>query len=255
VWLRNLLAEQGAGGGASRALLTRVVADLAGGKQNICGAFIASEVIGPLAEQLLPELEAALDRLGGPLAAPPAPAVKWPERSRGEVRELAARLDELPAVETLPPYRTRRSFAVGGLRAVGFAPGTEMLLVVSWQGLGVFDGDGERVAREAGELPDPAGYPESAEGIGPIAGVAVPLMGFEGSGALPRSTRDGWQLGVLEPDDCLGIWTAPPGASLEPPGAGCVRLARRCEEIRAAGYSPSGQILVIAEQHTLHLFR
>jgi hypothetical protein len=128
-----------------------------------------------------------------------------------------------------------------------------MLLVVSSQGLGVFDGNGERVARDA-DAEDMPGYPESVEGIGPITGVIVPLMGLDSVGAFPRSTSDGWQLGVLEPRDCRGIWTAPPGVSLEPPGAGCVRLAGRFEDVRAAGYSASGQTLVIAEQHTLHLF-
>jgi hypothetical protein len=142
---------------------------------------------------------------------------------------------------------------VGGLRAVGFAPASEMVLVVSWNGLGVFDGRGDRVARQR-STSKPPGYPRSAQGIGPIAGIKVRLMGCGGDTALPRTTPDGWQLDVLQPDQCLAIWIAPPGVALESANPGCVRLAGRFEEIRAAGYSDSGQTLVIAEQHTLHLF-
>jgi hypothetical protein len=62
---------------------------------------------------------------------------------------------------------------VGGLVAMGFDPTGEYLLTISHSGRGVFSArTWERVARD----PEPA-YPEGGHGvgIGPIAGVAVPV--------------------------------------------------------------------------------
>lgn len=239
---------------ARRLLLTRLVDDLQRGTQHIGGAQLPGHILVGL-QALLPEMHAELDELGGPLRPEPPrrrPPL-WPERTAAEARQLRADLASVPAVEAPSCWPVKSAHAVGGLLAVGFAPGTELVLVVSSNGLGVFDGAGRKVARALDA--NLTGYPASVTGIGPLAGVDVPLMGCEGGSALPRTTPDGWRLGVLEPAACAGLWFAPPRVALEPPGLGCIRLARRFEEIRAAGFSDSGRTLVIAEQHTLHLFR
>ena len=63
---------------------------------------------------------------------------------------------------------------IGGLVAAGFDPSDRFLLTVSHAGRGVFDtATWERVARDS-EL----AYPEHghAVGIGPIAGVSIPVV-------------------------------------------------------------------------------
>jgi hypothetical protein len=248
-WLNQQIEGDG-----RRVRLTGLVDDLRRGTQHIGGAQIPSHILVEL-HALLPELEAELEQLGGPLRQEPLPRSPpmWPERTAAEERRLVVALASVAEVQAPRRFPVVTRHAVGGLLAVGLASGTELVLAVSASGVGVFDGAGRKVARKV--KADLTGYPDHVAGIGPIAGIEVTLMGCEGGTALPRTTPDGWQLGVLDPDDCRGIWLAPPDHTLEPPGAGCIRLAGRYEEIRAAGFSDSGHTLVIAEQHTLHLFR
>jgi hypothetical protein len=248
-WLNEQIEGDG-----RRWRLTRLIDDLRCGTQHIGGAQLPSHILIEL-QALFPELEAELEQLGGPLRPEPLPRrpPMWPERSRAEERDLQAALASVTEVQVPRRFPVASHWAVGGLLAVGLAPGTELVLVVSASGLGVFDGAGRKLARKLDA--DLTGYPDHVAGIGPIAGVEVRLMGCEGGTALPRTTPDGWQLGVLHPDDCKGIWLAPPHHTLEPPAVGCIRLAKRFEEIRAAGFSDSGRTLLIAEQHTLHLFQ
>src|SRR5690349_18250273 len=63
---------------------------------------------------------------------------------------------------------------VGGLVAMGLDPTGRYLLVVSHSGRGVFEvSDWRRVARDAA-----VGYPHEGriEGIGPLAGISVPVV-------------------------------------------------------------------------------
>ncbi len=68
----------------------------------------------------------------------------------------------------------KKHLFIGGLVAAGFDPEGKYLLTVSHSGRGVFaTGSWERVARDSA-----LAYPESrhAVGIGPIAGLLVPVM-------------------------------------------------------------------------------
>lgn len=128
VWLRNLLAEHDASGADSRALLPRIVADLAAGRQTICGAFIPSEVIGSLATQLLPELEAALDQRGGPLPPPRRGLSSGPT---GATARSASWWPGSPSC--LPSTRCRRSGpAAGTTSAVCSRSGSRLAPRCSW---------------------------------------------------------------------------------------------------------------------------
>lgn len=152
----------------------------------------------------------------------------------------------MPEVETLAPWSRVFAGGIGGLYAVGFAPGTTLLLAISSQGRGVFDGlTGECVARDDDD--EAATYDPIrllGVGIGPIAGVKVPVCGDHGGG-MPAYTRDMWQVHArcLEwPDQIvlLSHWTgdAPLHARID---AGA--------SIRAMGFSQCGRSLVVAADY------
>jgi hypothetical protein len=90
------------------------------------------------------------------------------------------------------PWRRAGAFSVGGLTDVGFAAGSDLLVVVSHQGRGVFDCmTGIRLARDStdGDLLDTQAL--DAEGIGPLAQQRIRAAGIHGGG-LPQTTSDGW---------------------------------------------------------------
>jgi hypothetical protein len=158
------------------------------------------------------------------------------------------------------PWRTIGPFAVGGMRSIGFAEGTEMLLVTSSSGRGLFNcRTGERLARderECGSWEDEVALME--EGIGPLSGKFVRMAGLHGGG-MPVFTVDGWGVRVVAPDwPSAGVILCPPGKSVWAPKEserlGCVKICE-VEEARAVGFSDSGISLAVADSsHTLHLF-
>lgn len=109
------------------------------------------------------------------------------EPVRKRVREASIEPAPAPSVQA-------GTWAVGGLIEVGFGRGTDLLLVVSWQGCAVFDpATRKRVARDD-QPPADEWYDEFsllAHGIGPLADKKVPLAGLHGGG-LAGTTRDGW---------------------------------------------------------------
>jgi len=163
--------------------------------------------------------------------------------------------------ESLPRgWRAIAVHAVGGLVGVAFddAENSELLLVTSHQGRGVFDcTSGQRIARDAddgGAWEDP--YRLRAAGIGPLAGKTLATAGLHGGG-LPCLSRDGgWHVEPVYhdwPDACMVmsgpagyIWLAERAASCHK--VGCF------ESPRAFGFSWSGRTLIVAESHTLHIF-
>jgi hypothetical protein len=98
-----------------------------------------------------------------------------------------------------PPWRLVGGSAVGLLTDVGFARGSDLLLVVSSNGRGVFDcATGERIARDR-TVPDADSadwqdcFELEAQGIGPLKGQIIRTAGLFGGG-LPSITRDGWSV-------------------------------------------------------------
>lgn len=166
-------------------------------------------------------------------------------------------LKSLTKVSTPVPWR-KQSFAVGGLWAVGFGSGSDLLLVVSVNGRGVFDClSGERVAR------DPSGddtYDEDSEttaGIGPLAGSRVEVNGTGGGiitrRILPLTSHDGWLVAnTLRPASPFeAIFLRAPST---PADAEWSKIGE-AEEVRAIGFSPTDRTIVVAEPHTLHVWR
>jgi hypothetical protein len=161
--------------------------------------------------------------------------------------------------ETAAPAPWRRiQIHVGGITAVGFAPGTELLLVLSHDGLGVVDvTTGVVIARGAesrGDADDP--YPICTTGIGPLAGQRIALTGLWGGG-MRTTASDGWSVCRIAPHwpaECA-VLSAPGAPELDDP-AKVTMLAKDLEPtIRAIGFSDSGRSLVVATTQLLLWYR
>ncbi len=164
----------------------------------------------------------------------------------------APRIEAIHLPDGAPPAPWERlaPIAVGGLQAAGFDRRSEQVLVVSANGRGVFDGQtGERLARVRGEIEDPWYRPEEgfAIGIGPLAGRRVAIDGIDQRRvSLPRETEDGWRLVIQEGRDDDALLVGATGLAVH---------VAALEEARVAGFSSSGRTLLLAEPHTLHLFK
>lgn len=150
------------------------------------------------------------------------------------------------------PWRYVATPPIGGIYEVGFGDPVlgELLLVVTADGRGLVDcATGQVVARDRAGIEEDWYDPDHlvAVGIGPLASVAVSVAGLHG-GTLTQHTADGWSVSVVDDSlDDRGITlVGPDGATtLDCPVAG---------EVRAAGFSPSGHSLVLAESAGLFLF-
>ncbi|MCB9688298.1 MAG: hypothetical protein H6735_24885 [Alphaproteobacteria bacterium] len=149
-----------------------------------------------------------------------------------------------------PPWR-RTHVRVSGVAAVGFAPATELLVVVSFSGLGIVDcTTGETVARrrdDTGLVPEDHA-PMFVRGFGPLTGREVAVAGLWGGG-LRTTTADGWVLHRIAPHwPTEGVVLCPPSApelSMDPSGA-TLLVSYRDTPIRAFGFSDSGRSIVVA---------
>ena len=147
-----------------------------------------------------------------------------------------------------PPWRLV-PINVGGVTAIGFGPGTELLLVQSHSGLGVIDVvSGKTVARED-EGDDPLGdpYPVVAAGIGPLEGQRISLSGLWGGG-LRTIAPDGWSVQRASPNwpaECAVL--LPPECPDIEDDAKTTMLVKDVEPaIRGIGFSDSGKSLAVA---------
>lgn len=175
-------------------------------------------------------------------------------------RKLNGRLRALKVQPPPEPWERVSTHAVNGLTEVGYAEGSDWLLVVSSQGRGLFDClSGERTDRDYAEpASDVAWYDDVrlvAYGIGAIERQLVRLSGLHGGG-LPRCTSDRWSLELVAPDwPITGVVLSPPHQSvyIESHSAGCVKVAEDYE-IRAYGFSDTGRSFAVAMNHTLEIY-
>jgi hypothetical protein len=162
---------------------------------------------------------------------------------------------EASAVTTEPAPWKRFDLAVGGLTDIGFADDTDLLIVLSSNGRGVFNCiNGERVERDYD-----ADYPHDERnlltpGFGVLNGQMIRTTGLSGGG-LPTSTDDGWcvhRFAFHWPEEILLL--TPPGhwiyGSVQSMGSDFYRLGSE-SEVRAFGFSPTGKSLVIATSSDL----
>ena len=150
-----------------------------------------------------------------------------------------------------PPWELLANYTVGGLFQVGYASGSDLLLVLSSQGRGIFDCvTGKKLARDYEEAYDFFDRIRlTATGFGPLEGQTVKMAGLMGGG-LPMSTADGWGLEVQArawPTHSFFL-TAP--GSREPL---CLGDDGACE-YRACGFSETGRSFIFATSCELSIF-
>ena len=149
-------------------------------------------------------------------------------------------------------WLTRHVIRAGGLFGVGFASGSDLLLIATHDGLGVIDCiSGELLARD----PDPSfpfdEHSLKAKGIGPIAGQEILIAGEIYGGALLKATDDGWRLeGELSNNSDDEIQLLPPiGTACEPR-----TFTGFIPETRVFGFSPTGRSFVIGTGAEVFIF-
>jgi hypothetical protein len=163
------------------------------------------------------------------------------------------------------PSNAYKYLPIGGLQGVGFGidpgDGSDLLMVTSMDGHGVIDPRTyAKVARDRDPDPDffqPSGVDLSCQGLGPLAGIRVPIAGLFGGG-LHATTEDGLTIDVVAPEwpnhrvllsTNGGTYQNPPGLDWWPifddTGHG---------ELRAAGFSPTGRTVVIATSSDITIF-
>ncbi|MEV7147721.1 hypothetical protein AB0O05_14640 [Streptomyces sp. NPDC093084] len=165
-----------------------------------------------------------------------------------------------------PVFEYEYGVPVGGLLGIGFATdpdtGHDLVMVVSHDGHGLFDAvTGEKIARDRdpdaeddNRDADPA---EWCPGLGPVAGSQVRIAGLFGGG-LHTTSGDGWKLEVVAPS-----W--PNERVLLSRDGGLPHSGPHGEhwwhifhshysELRAAGFSPSGQTFAVATSSDLSLW-
>lgn len=179
---------------------------------------------------------------------------------------MRQRLLAAPVVEAPEPWRRVAYAPVGGLLGIGFTSrpctGQDLVMVVSHDGYGLFDAvTGEKIARDrdpdAEDDKRDADPAEWCPGLGPVAGSRVRVAGLFGGG-LHTTSGDGWKLEVVAP-----AW--PNERVLLSRDGGLPHSGPHGEhwwhifhshysELRAAGFSPSGQTLAVATSSDLSLW-
>lgn len=198
-------------------------------------------------------------------AAPVDQPEREPELSPYQ-RAMRDRLLAAPVVPTPEPWRTLPLVPVGGLLGIGFAShpdsGHDLVMVVSHDGHGLFDGvTGERIARDRDPDPEDSTPDSVADlscpGLGPITGSRVHIAGLFGGG-LHTTTADGWALEVVTPAWPHDRVLLSNDGGLPHAGPHGERwwhiLHANCSELRAFGFSPSGQTLAVATSSDLSLW-
>ena len=136
-----------------------------------------------------------------------------------------------------------RVIPIGGVVAVGFEQ--DALAVGSHSGLGVFDAEsGELLHREADTTGDYAWYHADPASIRlPSDGGVrlIPAAGIWG-GALDHTTDDGWWIKQDDGDVVVGLGHEE-----------ALRIETQ-ESIVAAGFSPTGTLLVAATPDSVHVY-
>jgi len=167
------------------------------------------------------------------------------------------RIRSSPISQPMSPWKTVATHAIGGLTEIGFADDTDLLLIVSSQGRGVVDcRTGERISRDRTE-PDDTWSDERklrALGIGPLENQTIRLAGLHGGG-LPNSGRDGWWVNAITlewPD--VNLLLGGPWGWIYDGKTPFVKLAKE-REVRAFGFSDTGESLVIATSSDVTVIR
>jgi len=166
-------------------------------------------------------------------------------------QKLDARFRQYPESAPPAPWKLTGCGPIGGLLQIGFALDSELLLVVSSEGRGVFDcRTGEPVARDYDI--DEERWADTirltTKGIGPLKRQTLRMAGIWGGG-LPLYTADGWSVNVIALNWAEWIvMLCPPKSSVYSDATfeQCTKVYSG-GPIRACGFSFTGRSLAIAE--------
>lgn len=147
-------------------------------------------------------------------------------------------------------------FAIGGLINVGFAENSEIALVISHQGRGIFNClDGEKIARDSTDffdfLDEQSG---EAKGFDVLGEQTIKTYGLFGGDQLSKNTTDGWKLWQTD---------EPPFENLK--GMNIILSSDKNEniivgndeicELRVYGFSPTEKTFIVATSCNLTIYR
>jgi hypothetical protein len=179
---------------------------------------------------------------------------------------MRKRLLAAPVVPAPEPWQRIAYAPVGGLLGIGFAShpdtGDDLVMVVSHDGHGLFDAvTGEKTARDRDPAPEDSAPDSDADlscpGLGPVTGSRVRIAGLYGGG-LHTTTAGGWRLEVVAPAWPNERVLLSRGSGLPHSGPYGERwwhiFHSNYSELRAVGFSPSGQTLAIATSSDLSLW-
>lgn len=102
-------------------------------------------------------------------------------------------------------YKYKNTFTIGGLEDIGYAPGTDILLVLSSQGEGLFDcTEGRKLARRSNDFDWWKRYNSqnsSIEGFDILQGIIIKTSGLIAGDNLVKKMNDYELVSVAEHDD------------------------------------------------------
>lgn len=141
---------------------------------------------------------------------------------------------------------------VGGTTEIGFSQNECFLLVVSWQGRGVIDTTtGQKVARDPeeprGDCPWLDEKNKSVIGIGPIKGETIQCVGLWGGGLPTHSRSFAVRVSAQAGGEDVTLLNTETNSSEV--------LQTAITDIRAMGFSPSGDLVVIATSSDVEILR
>ncbi|MFP3990597.1 hypothetical protein U9R90_24655 [Streptomyces sp. E11-3] len=176
------------------------------------------------------------------------------------------RLLAAPVVPAPEPWRSVAFAPVGGLLGIGFAAhpdsGRDLVMVVSNDGHGLFDAvTGEKIARDRDPDPEDSTPDTVADltcpGLGRITGSRVHIAGLFGGG-LHTTTADGWTLEAVTPawpNDRVLLSRDGGLPHAGPHGERWWHIFHsHYSELRAVGFSPSGQTIAVATSSDISLW-
>ncbi|MBK3640545.1 hypothetical protein JHN46_07690 [Streptomyces sp. MBT33] len=179
---------------------------------------------------------------------------------------MRKRLLAAPVVPAPEPWQRIAYAPVGGLLGIGFAShpdtGDDLVMVVSHDGHGLFDAvTGEKIARDRDPAPEDSTPDSDADlscpGLGPVVGRRVRIAGLFGGG-LHTTTAGNWALEVVAPAWPNERVLLSRGSGLPHSGPYGERwwhiFHSNYSELRAVGFSPSGQTLAVATSSDLSLW-
>lgn len=138
---------------------------------------------------------------------------------------------------------------VGGIIQVGYAENSDLILILSHNGRGIFDClTGEKIARDRNDYFD--FFDEStlaAKGFEKLSGLEIKTAGLFG-GNLSKTTQDGWNLSIVRSNgiiDEIYLISDKDKIFVE---------NDEVSEIRAFGFSDTGKSFIVATTSELTIF-